>query len=170
LEAAKVYNEMMAQSDRDHFEYGSIIYRTSTGAITHTRVRRGGPTSADFDLTGFTSDTFGDVLGVVHSHPGDRYDPSFPDRLLQPTPDASQGSGHGDPYAFQWWVDRAAQVLENRGLSASAARAKAEAQFSAFIVGGTGQAGTGSYALKAFAYGDYNNADGVLIDPTMPAC
>ena len=44
------------------------------------------------------------------------------------------------------------------------------AQFSALIVGGTGQAGSGSYALKAFAYGAYDNAEGVLIDPTMPAC
>jgi hypothetical protein len=172
LEAAKIHREILATSDKDWYEYASLIYRDANGIITHTPINRGGATLSVPDVSGLTNADYGRALALVHSHTAAGFNRDHPLYRLRPTPDSGQGSGAGDGAGLSWWADRVQEALVAEGMTPEAARAAAEARLSQIIIGATGPVDSNSYGIMAYDYHQRNSQDldGALVDPELLAC
>ncbi len=144
-EAAEIAREIMQKLDRDLNEYGAVIYRDATGVITHTPLTPGNATSVpNLSLDGMTS--WGQALGVVHTHPASLFNAATPNFRLHPTP--------GGDWVFFNSIQSLIQTsLESSGFSATHADAQAN-QFVQFVFGAADAAGTDNYALMRYDDGD----------------
>jgi hypothetical protein len=156
-EAAKIAREILAQPDHDTREYASFIYMDSDGQIRHTPIRGGTATMSSPSDAGIN---YGQIYGLVHSHPAVTYIPSLPDFKLYPTPGSAGPNGQGDWEAY----DYIAMGIYNSAMSDNGATAfealTQMAQFRQYILGATGGVGTNSYQLRGY---DTSNRDMVTL-------
>ena len=156
-EAAEIGREIQAQPDRDSREYASLIYRDVNGVITHTPIEPGGPTSSTANMIGIQS--WGQVLGYVHSHTAMTWSGEFPDYKLYPTPDSGAVTGQGDWSAF----DQMAAYISAAGGDPQ--------NFKQFVLGPTGPVGSDKYELRGYAADDRDTTTlGQKIDSNLGTC
>jgi len=151
-EAAEIAREIMATGDKDGFEYASLIYRNTEGVITHTPIARGTPWDSVPSMAGITN--WGQVLGVVHSHIADQWDPGMPKFKRFPTPVGAANGGDWTPFDTEMGYIYQS-LISDYGLSYEGAGARS-AVFRQYIFGPAGPSGSNNYELRGY---DSSNRD-----------
>ncbi len=171
-EVADILREITAQANQN-MEYGSLIWRDSTGALHHTSLAPSPDYHTRFDASSLpmnadgTTD-FSGVVAMVHSHPAflpdglGGLDPYFtsssPDRLLYPSQTHTRdGVVQGDWITFDYY---AAQIAADGGNAAG---------FTQYVIGFDGQ----KLVIKEYDAADREtatSADGETVDPNTEDC
>lgn len=158
--AAKIAREIYAMPDRDHVEYGAIIYRDTDGVIKHTPLTRGTASSLPEGVSIAGTPGWGSALGLIHSHPALLYNEAYPLFRMHPTP-------YGDWAAFNWMQEQIVfDLTTNHGWSFEAASNKALG-FVQFMLGANGDVGTGYYGFYRYDDGGEANQTRSSFDQLM---